>query len=100
MRGCSGRADQLASKGPPVACEPCSSPHAGGSLGGPQGPSCAACPCTPAPAGGSLHELAVWDYVCSRPLCALLPRFPALRSLALTGYAIDLGAPRICLRCL
>ncbi|KAL4422735.1 hypothetical protein ABPG75_008932 [Micractinium tetrahymenae] len=43
-----------------------------------------------ASAAASLRELAVWDFVCSRPLCALLPRFPALRSLALTGYAIDL----------
>ena len=33
----------------------------------------------------------MWDFVCSRPLCALLPRFPALRSLALAGYNIDLG---------
>jgi hypothetical protein len=38
-----------------------------------------------------LEELAVWDFICSRPLCALLPRFTALRCLALTGYNIDLG---------
>lgn len=42
-------------------------------------------------AGGCLAELAVWDFLASRPLCTLLPRFPALRSLALTGYHIDLG---------
>lgn len=29
------------------------------------------------------------DYVCSRPLCALLPRYPALRTVALSGYSID-----------
>ena len=33
----------------------------------------------------------MWDFICSRPLCALLPRFTALRCLALTGYNIDLG---------
>lgn len=30
------------------------------------------------------------DYVCSRPLCALLPRYAALRCLALSGYGVDL----------
>ena len=33
----------------------------------------------------------MWDYACSRPLCALLPRFAALSRLALTGYNIDIG---------
>lgn len=40
----------------------------------------------PACAGPTLTELAVFGYVCSRPLCALLPRFPALTRLSLCGY--------------
>jgi hypothetical protein len=50
----------------------------------------------------TLRELAVWDFVCSRPLCAQLPRFPHLRSLTLTAYLVDLGAALRrcgCMRC-
>lgn len=65
-----------------------------------QGSCPAASRCQSSPFAGALHELAVWDFLCSRPLCALLPHFPALRSLALTGYAIDLGEPRGCLHSL
>lgn len=44
-----------------------------------------------AAAGSCLLEVSVFDYICSRPLCALLPRFPALRCVALSGYSIDIG---------
>ena len=44
-----------------------------------------------ASAASSLLELAVHDYTCSRPLCALLPRFRQLSCVSLSGYAIDLG---------
>lgn len=47
-------------------------------------------PLTPALAGGTLSELAVFDYLCSRPLCTLLPRYAALRRLALSGYSVHL----------
>ena len=50
----------------------------------------AACVCLPPRAGGALTELAVRDYVCSRPLCALLPRYAALRCVALSAYSVDL----------
>jgi hypothetical protein len=56
----------------------------------------------PCPAASTLRELAVWDFVCSRPLCAQLPRFPHLRSLTLTAYLVDLGAALRrcgCMRC-
>lgn len=44
-----------------------------------------------AAASGCLRLLAVRDFVCSRPLCTLLPRFPALRALSLSGYLVDVG---------
>ena len=46
---------------------------------------------TIASAGAALEELAVWHFLCSRPLCALLPRFPALRCLALAYKPLALG---------
>lgn len=49
------------------------------------------------PAGSTLAELVVRNYVCSRPLCSLLPRFPALRSVALTGYCIDIDVASLAL---
>lgn len=60
-------------------------------------PHCSPLLHSPAPAGGTLAELALLDYVASRPLCALLPRFPALRSLTLSGYCIDLDLAPLCL---
>ncbi|KAI7845798.1 hypothetical protein COHA_000710 [Chlorella ohadii] len=44
-----------------------------------------------AAAGDTLTELAVFDYLCSQPLCALLPRYAALRRLALSGYAVQVN---------
>lgn len=40
--------------------------------------------------GSVLEEIAVRDFVCSRTLCSLLPRFPALRRVLLTGYLVDI----------
>jgi len=42
-------------------------------------------------AGDTLTELTVFDYLCSQPLCALLPRYAALRRLALSGYAVQVN---------